>query len=40
MFHFDFAALNSMASFDVFLAEFEAMIVRTLVENRSTLMTD
>ena len=40
MFHFDFAGLSSMASFDVFLAEFEAMIVRTLIANRSTLMAD
>ena len=38
MFHFDFDSLNSMANFDVFLANFERMIVRTLVDNRAKLM--
>ena len=38
MFHFDFDSLNSMANFDVFLANFERMIVRTLVDNRANLM--
>ena len=40
MFHFDFSELNSIASFDVFLANFEAMIVDTLIENRAILMGD
>jgi len=30
--------MNSLASFDIFLANFEAMLVSTLLQNRETLM--
>ena len=37
VFHFDFDELNSMTSFDVFLANFEAMLVETLVEHKDVM---
>lgn len=40
MFHFDFSELSTVASFDVFLANFEAMMVNTLIANRQKLMGD
>ena len=40
VFHIDFEELNSMASFDVFLARFESMLINTIVENRSKLFSE
>ena len=37
MFHFDFEDFNSMLTFDMFLTRFEAMLIKTLIDERATL---